>query len=177
MAGAFPETLITTYLELKHLSAFKPAFLDDDTSICIQQMDIIDIQFYRFLYKEVGKHWRWHDRLLITDEALYEILDSPNSSIDILYIGGVPAGYIELVQQGQSTEVAYFGLRSTFFGRGLGKHLLSYGVTKAWQMGVSRVWLHTCNLDGPQALTNYLKRGFQIYDSIEEPMPNRYKSP
>ena len=37
-----------------------------------------------------------------------------------------------------------------------------------------RVWLHTCNLDGPHALSNYQKRGFRIYEVIEEPMPELY---
>ena len=27
-------------------------------------------------------------------------------------------------------------------------------------MGAKRVWLHTCTLDNPAALPNYLKRGF-----------------
>jgi len=27
-------------------------------------------------------------------------------------------------------------------------------------MGATRVWLHTCTLDGPAALPNYLARGF-----------------
>ena len=39
-------------------------------------------------------------------------------------------------------------------------------------MGAQRVWLHTCNLDGPHALANYQKRGFRIYDVVEEPCPS-----
>ena len=73
-----------------------------------------------------------------------------------------------------SVEIAYFGLRRNYMGRGLGKHLLSYGVARAWEMGANRVWLHTCNLDGPHALANYQKRGFRIYDVVEEPMPELY---
>lgn len=175
MPNNIPKTLITTYLELKHLSAFKPTFLKD-TSINIQTMNIVDIEFYRFLYESVGKIWRWHDRLLLTDDELVEVLSPPKTTVDVLYVDGVPAGYIELARQDQAVEIAYFGVRKMFFGRGLGKHLLSYGINKAWETSTQRVWLHTCNLDGPQALNNYLKRGFQIYDVIEEPMPDRYKT-
>lgn len=30
-------------------------------------------------------------------------------------------------------------------------------------MGAKRVWVHTCSLDGPNALANYQARGFQLY--------------
>ena len=60
------------------------------------------------------------------------------------------------------------------WGAGLGKHLLSYGVARAWEMDAKRVWLHTCNLDGPHALANYQKRGFRIFKVVEEPMPALY---
>ena len=61
-----------------------------------------------------------------------------------------------------------------YMGRGLGKHLLSYGISRAWEMDADRVWLHTCNLDGPHALANYQKRGFKVFKVEEEPMPERY---
>jgi GNAT superfamily N-acetyltransferase len=86
------------------------------------------------------------------------------------------AGYIELTNDGAGDlEIAYFGLRPAFFGRGLGKYLLSYGVQRAWDSGAKRVWLHTCNLDGPAALANYLARGFVVTHVEDVPMPERYK--
>ncbi len=90
------------------------------------------------------------------------------------YMFGVPAGYIELSQGKQSTEIVYFGLRSGYMGKGLGKHLLSYGVDYGWERGAKRLWVHTCSLDSPYALNTYLKRGFKIYNSYEEPMPKAY---
>ena len=88
--------------------------------------------------------------------------------------GDDPAGYVELVQTGRDVEIAYLGLCPAYLGRGLGKHLLSYGIDRAWQGDVSRVWLHTCNLDAPNALDNYLKRGFKVYKLHRYPMPERY---
>ena len=50
-----------------------------------------------------------------------------------------------------------------FIGQGLGKYLLSQAIAKAWELQPQRIWLHTCSLDHPHALGNYLKRGFQIF--------------
>jgi GNAT superfamily N-acetyltransferase len=75
-------------------------------------------------------------------------------------------------------EIAYFGLAVRFFGRGLGKHMLTRAAEEAWAMGARRVWLHTCTLDSPAALPNYLARGFdpvrtETYDALlpDDPPP------
>ena len=169
-----PATLVTTYLEMTERSAFQPAYLPDDPSIMMMRMAVVDLEFYRFLYSGGGAPWRWRDRLLMAEADLHAALSRPETSVDVLYVDGVPAGYVELVRETTGTEVAYFGLRPGFTGRGLGKHLLSWGVEQAWSAGAARVWVHTCNLDAPFALENYIKRGFSVYQVDEEPMPARY---
>jgi GNAT superfamily N-acetyltransferase len=73
-----------------------------------------------------------------------------------------PAGYFELREHDDgSAEIAYFGLLPAFIGRGWGKYLLTRATQAAWELGPNRVWLHTCTLDHPSALPNYLKRGFR----------------
>ena len=57
-------------------------------------------------------------------------------------------------------EIAYFGLLPEFVGRGWGSYLLTSAVREAWAIEADRVWLHTCTLDHPAALPNYLHRGF-----------------
>jgi len=57
----------------------------------------------------------------------------------------------------------HFGIVAAEFGRGFGKHLLSTAVRDAWALGPKRVWLHTCTLDHPNALPNYIARGFTPY--------------
>ncbi|BAS10948.1 acetyltransferase [Arthrobacter sp. Hiyo4] len=80
-------------------------------------------------------------------------------------------GYVHLqpVVIGDAThvEIRYFGLSEQAIGRGLGGRLLEHGITAAWSLTqrfhlpqVSRVWVHTCTLDGPAALANYQSRGF-----------------
>lgn len=166
-------TLITTYLHMTDRSDFRPV-PESESGLTFMQMRRADVPFYRFLYNTVGEDWRWRDRRLMIDEQLAAILSSPDVSVYVLYADGVPAGYVELAKDGTTTEVAYLGLRPEFTGRGLGKYLLSYGISRAWDDGAQRVWVHTCNLDAPSALSNYLKRGFQIYEVREEPMPERY---
>jgi GNAT superfamily N-acetyltransferase len=168
-----PQTLTTTYLEMTHPNQHNTSF-QTASDIRIERMETVDVGFYRYLYKSVGEKWRWRDRLLISSSELREILSKSTTHVYILYISGAPAGYVELDQQGSSTEIAYFGLREEYQGRGLGKHLLSYGIQKAWELGARRVFLHTCNLDGPYALANYQKRGFRVYMQHNEPMPEIY---
>lgn len=169
-------SLITTYLHMTDPAQFRPAYAcsTPGRALMVAQVHGIDVSFYRFLYNSVGEQWRWRDRRVLSDRELAAILADPQTSVHVLYVNGVPAGYVELIERGKDTEIAYFGLRPQFIGHGLGKHLLSYGIARAWDGGAQRVWLHTCNLDGPHALDNYLKRGFEIYDTHEQPMPERY---
>ena len=86
----------------------------------------------------------------------------PDVSLWLLSSRGSPAGYFELRRHGDgSVEVAFFGLLPEFVGRGWGGHLLTLAVREAWAMRPARVWLHTCTLDHPAALHNYVKRGFR----------------
>ena len=169
------DTLVTTYLEMTSELDFVPAFIQA-ADIEIVNMEMPDLGFYKFLYQSVGEEWAWRDRLQMTNSELREILSSNDTQVHVLYVSGSPAGYVELFRHSDgSVEIAYFGLRRDYMGRGHGKHLLSYGVARAWEMDTERVWLHTCNLDGPHALANYQKRGFRIYKEVEEPMPDLYE--
>ncbi len=174
MPDAMPEMLITTYLQMTRRDQFRPAYAGID-GVQIIPMQMPDVEFYRFLYSGVGGVWRWRDRLIMPVEELQAALAAPGTSVHVLYLRGVPAGYVELVRRAAETEIAYFGLRPAYTGIGLGKHLLSTGITQAWEADIQRVWLHTCNLDSPHALDNYRKRGFEVYDVQQQPMPTRYQ--
>ncbi|MGJ3239738.1 MAG: GNAT family N-acetyltransferase [Anaerolineae bacterium] len=174
MFTSTPDTLVTTYLEMTHPNQFKPAYSQAE-DVRIEQMTQIDVQLYRYLYRTVGEDYRWRDRLVLSAQELRTILSSSSTHIYVLYVQGAPAGYVELSQQGRSTEIAYFGLCPRYHGRGLGKHLLSFGIEQGWKLGADRIWLHTCNLDGVHALSNYRKRGFQSYMEEREPMPSIYQ--
>jgi len=168
--------LVTTYLHMTDPAQFQPSYVEPRTgqSLMIMQMQQADVSFYRFLYNTVGDQWRWRDRRLMSDDELAAALSCPGCSVHVLYVNGIPAGYVELSKEGEEVEIAYFGLRPAYIGNGLGKHLLSYGIARAWDTGAARVHVHTCNLDGPHALSNYMKRGFSVDHVDEEPLPERY---
>ena len=130
----------------------------------VEQVHGCPVSFHRYLYREVGRNYHWRDRLIWTDEQVRNYLADPSVTLHVLYVQGSPAGYFELrMEPDGSVEIAYFGLLPEFIGRGLGKGLLSEAVRAAWARGARRVWLHTCTLDDPAALPNYLKRGFRPF--------------
>lgn len=174
MSDPLPPTLIIWYLEMTDPAQFRPGWAQDTTGLTLSHWPAPDVEDYRALYTAVGGHLRWRDRLIMPDDELQAALSNPDCSVWVLAAGGQTAGYFELVKQGDSTELAYFGLTPPFYGRGLGKHLLSAAIAQGWADGARRLWVHTCNLDAPAALDNYQKRGFVIYQTTEEPMPARY---
>jgi GNAT superfamily N-acetyltransferase len=153
-----------TYLEMKAPSDLKPA-RTANAEARVERVEGSPASFYRYLYAEVGRAYRWMDRLAWTDGDIRAHLASPGVSLWLLTVRGAPAGYFELkaTPQDGSVEIAYFGLLPEFIGRGLGKHLLTEAVEKAWSLGASRVWLHTCSLDDAAALPNYVSRGFRPF--------------
>jgi GNAT superfamily N-acetyltransferase len=157
-------TLITrTYLEMTLPEELRAAASPEPLPH-IARVDDCTVPFFRFLYREVGKAHQWTDRLGWSDEQVREHLGTPGVSIWAMSLEEEPAGYFELRQhEDASVEIAYFGLLPRFIGRGLGKFLLTQAVQAAWGLGPPRVWLHTCTLDHPAALPNYLKRGFRPF--------------
>ncbi len=155
--------VVRTYLEMvepaKAISSGCP-----DGSVRVERLSECPVSFFRYLYAEVGRNYHWYDRLRWTDAEVRARLADEAVSFHLLSVGGAPAGYFELqTHPGGSVEIVYFGLLPEFIGRGLGRRLLEEATSAAWATGASRVWLHTCTLDGPAALPNYLARGFRPF--------------
>ena len=156
-----------TYLELTEPSQFKAA-LGSFPDITIARVPNPSPDLYRTCYRAVGEAFHWFDRWDWSDEEITRHLADPTI---IFFVarrtsgGGALAGWYELRRMidDDSVEIAYFGIVAAEFGRGFGKHLLSSAVRDAWALGPRRVWLHTCTLDHPNALPNYLARGFTPY--------------
>jgi GNAT superfamily N-acetyltransferase len=148
-----------TYLQMRAANELLPE-RSERSDLRLEWQQNCPPSFYRFLYSTVGQAFHWTDRLPWTDERIREHLAGP-IQVWVLYQTGAPAGYFELKRwDDDSVEVAYFGLLPEFIGGGLGKYLLTCAVETAWAMTPTRVWLHTCTLDHPSAMPNYLKRGF-----------------
>ncbi len=154
-----------TYLELKEPSQLHPAVCPDPRAR-IERVEGCPVSFFRYLYLEVGRAYHWRDRLPWTDAQIQARLDDRTVALHLLSVSGAPAGYFELQRLDDgSVEIVYFGLLPEFLGRGLGKYLLTEAVRVAWSLSARRVWLHTCSLDDPAALPNYLARGFKPFKS------------
>ena len=152
-----------TYLEMRSPNALRSNH-SDDANVRFERVNACPISFFRYLYREVGRAHHWVDRLAWSDEQVQARLANDNVSLWVMYVDGAPAGYAELEGHADgSIEIAYFGLLPEFTRRGLGKLMLTAAVERAWEQGARRVWLHTCTLDDPAALPNYLKRGFASY--------------
>lgn len=164
--------IVTWYLQMHAPEALRPAAQPEgDVAIRLAQRPLPALS--RFLYSAVGGHWYWRDRLGWSYARWMQYLDRPEVQTWVLYEAGTPAGYIELEKQpGDDVEIAYFGLMREFLGRGLGGHLLSVGIERAWAMGAGRVWVHTCTLDGPWALHNYQARGLSVYKEESRIVPD-----
>src|SRR5215207_81330 len=153
-------TVVRTYLELTSRDALRPA-ATASPDVSVVRVPAGDISTFRRMYHDVGATYYWRDRNALSDDMLRDYLASPDVQLWVLEVGGELAGFFELKRHDdRSVEIVYFGLVSRVFGRGLGKHLLTCAAERAWEMGADRVWLHTCTLDSPAALPNYLARGF-----------------
>jgi len=152
-----------TFLEMRDPSALRANAIVDP-SVRVERVLDCPASFWRYLYTEVGRAYRWVDRLVWTDDDVRAYLDDPRVGLFLMSVSGAPAGYFELRRDDDGgIEIVYFGLLPEFTGRGFGKFLLGEAVRRAWEAGPTRVWLHTNLLDHPAALPNYLRRGFSIF--------------
>lgn len=161
------KNLKTFYLEMNRPSQLRPFRLEQD-ALTFQKIEAPNPDFCRFLYATVGEAWWWVDRLNWDFSQWQRHLNRPDIETWVGYLSGAPYGYCELEKENpDSIFIAYFGLLPSCFGKGLGKHLLTETMLRAWALDPVRVWVHTCTLDHPHALNNYLKRGFTHYKTEE----------
>jgi GNAT superfamily N-acetyltransferase len=133
----------------------------------------------RFLYTSVGGDWYWYDRLPWSYERWQQEVNRTGHETWLLLDRGTPAGHFVLVGDGQgTTEITYFGLLPAFIGKGFGGYLLTEAIRAGWSLHerwpgfqvTTRVWVHTCSLDGqPAALANYQARGLKIFKVETKP--------
>ncbi len=152
----------TTYLEMTDRSELipaKPASVDVE----VKQVEIPCPELNRFFYTAIGGDWYWIDRLPWTYEQWMAYITRPGHETWVAHVRGAPVGYFELDgEPGGDIELAYFGILPRFVGQGIGRFLLTVAIQRAWEKNPARVWLHTSSFDHPQALKNYLARGFRI---------------
>ena len=124
-----------------------------------------DFQLNKFFYKQVGKKHRWIDRLSWTDEKWINFISNKNLETYVISENDDLIGFFELLYNPDlnETEISYFGLLEEYIGKGIGGYALSEAIKKSFEKKIKRVWLHTCTLDHPNALKNYIARGMRVF--------------
>jgi GNAT superfamily N-acetyltransferase len=154
--------VVRTHLELTDPNGIRPAAAPRiDGELTIARQDPPDGATSRWFYVEVGRPHQWTDNLHRTAaewQAWAAQVETWVATVD-----GERAGYYELRPEppGQ-VEIAYFGLLPRAQGQGLGGHLLTHALRRAFALA-PRARVHTCTLDGPHALANYEARGLRRF--------------
>ena len=167
----------TVPVTVTHLEMTSPEQRSGATGVAaptaIRRAERPTISFYRYLYDTIGADWNWFMRRRLSDDELAAIIHDERVEVFVLYVRGVPAGYVELDRRVRGeVEIAYFGLIPEYVGRGFGAFLLDWGLAQAWSYRPHRVWLHTCSLDHPRALGVYQRAGLRVFarEVVQEPV-------
>ena len=121
---------------------------------------------YVDLIRSIGAPWLWSSILELSADDLdayltyeerhvFRLEDEVGKAIGIFQT--------DLQDKGIALEVEFFGLVPEATGKKLGPAMMQAGLEAVWTEKVQRVWLHTCTLDHPAALTFYQRQGFQPF--------------
>ena len=151
------------FLEIKDLRNLKEN-INMENNFLIKKIKP-DFQLNKFFYKQVGKKHRWIDRLIWSDEKWMKYISNKNLETYVISKCDELVGFFELLYNPElkETEISYFGLLEEYIGKGIGGFALSSAIRKAFEKNINRVWLHTCTLDHPNALKNYIARGMTVF--------------
>ena len=177
------------YLELTERGD-APAVAPPNPDVEIVRAELASPAFGRFLYTAVGGDHFWVDRLPWTWGEWEEWLGQPGLENWVAWLRGNPVGYTELHADAGGdgdVEISSFGIMPAFRGVGLGRHLLSVTLQKAWTIAerwpglppARRLWLHTCSFDSPAAMRTYRSQGLRVYDeeTVEVALPREPPGP
>jgi len=151
------------FLELKDLKNLKTNSINEKKYLVKKIKP--DFQLNKFFYKQVGKKHRWIDRLSWSDGKWINYISNKNLETYIISESDELVGFFELLYNPElkETEISYFGLLEEYIGKGIGGYALSVAIKKSFEKNIRRVWLHTCTLDHPNALKNYIARGMRVF--------------
>lgn len=163
---------IVTSLEMTRRPQLRPMPPSD---LRLERWEASAPEKYRLLFRRIGEPWLWFSRLIMTDEELAAIIHDPQVMIwAVSDMRGIEVGMLELdFRQPDQCEIAFFGLIPSMNGKGHGRWLMAMALQLGWaHQGVKRIWVHTCTLDGPNALSFYIKSGFIPYQRQLETFPD-----
>lgn len=172
-------TITRWHLVMDAPADLRPSRVHPEVPAIIRVMAVAP-ELGRFFYTAVGWRWQWVDRLPWTLDDWHRHQARPGFEFWAAWLNGAPVGYYELARhEDGTTEILLFGLLPAFIGQGLGGHLLTHAVQRAWQEGTKRLILNTCSLDHPAAKEGYLARGFRLErtETYERALPRSADGP
>lgn len=135
----------------------------------LDRVDGGDLEGYRHIFQAVGSDLLWFSRMVMPDDTLATLLNNPRIDSFVLRRDGAAIGLLELsFDHPTDCELAFFGLEPGLTGQGLGRALMDEALRRAWSRGISRLWVHTCSFDSPQALPFYIRSGFVVFQRMVE---------
>jgi GNAT superfamily N-acetyltransferase len=153
---------VITYLEMRAQPPARPDPPNRDWGL--RHVTQPDAQWYRELFRRIGDDYLWFSRLMLSDDALLDIIRDPLVEIYALEHNGSDSGLLELdFRKPGECELIFFGVGSTLVGTGAARWLMNRALERVWSTSVTRFWVHTCTLDHPNALGFYLRSGFKPY--------------
>jgi hypothetical protein len=116
----------TIALEMQSSEDFRPKKIDRE-DVRVERIEIPTPSLNHYFFVNVGRPWKWHSRLSWTLSDWRAWVENENVHTFVGYVKNTPFGYIELDRQGDSVEIAFFGVLPQFIGCSLGGYLLSRG--------------------------------------------------
>jgi len=163
---------IVTSLEMTQKPPLRPM---PPSELRLERWEAPALEKYRLLYRRVGEPWLWFSRLVMADEELAAIIHDQDVMIwAVSDRRGIEVGILELdFREPGQCEIAFFGLIPSLNGKGYGGWLMAMALQLGWaRKDVRRMWVHTCTLDAPGALSFYRKHGFTPFQRQLETFPD-----
>jgi GNAT superfamily N-acetyltransferase len=152
---------VVTYLEMLERPAPREV---SSSGVSLRRVQNPALDWYRALFRRAGEEWLWFSRLEMTDEELAAVVNRATSELFVAQHAESEIGMAELDRsEHPDVGITSFALFSEAIGKGFGRAVMTELLDRAWTESTKRVWLHTCNLDGPAALSFYMKCGFRPY--------------
>ena len=158
---------VVTCLEMLAKPAARPVPAIEGLSL--ERLGGGDTERFRALFRAIGQDIMWFSRLIMAEEKLAGIIGDPHVHCHALVKDGRDIGLLELdFREAGQCELSFFGLVPSSVGSGSGRYLMNEALTRAWAAPISRLWVHTCTFDHPNALTFYQRSGFKPYAVMVE---------
>ena len=162
-----PGTLASVVTTLKLSEPRYNAPLPFPAGVTVQR-ETLSVTDYLHLFRAIGEDWLWVSRLLLSEDALAQIIHHPDVETHVLRRDGQPIGLIELDFRRAKAMLSFFGVIPSEIGTGLGTPMMALAQSTAFAKGINSLHLTTCTLDTPKAIPFYHKHGFEtVSRSIE----------